>query len=225
MATTPNYGWVTPAPTDFVTSLPADFETFADAVDADLAGLLGGTTGQVLIKDSATDHDFSWGTPASGGMTELATGSLTGASVTISSISASYKDLVLIIRDWYTSGANRQLRIRFNGDSGNNYFVLQLSQTTSTPGNSFNQDSGIGVQSQSSTSDVKNAGYFHIPDYANTNSEKICRFSVHSTNNSAAKNAGVGSGAWDDVSAINSITIGLNADNFSGGTYILYGVN
>lgn len=34
MATTPNYGWVTPAPTDFVTDLPADFETFADAVDA-----------------------------------------------------------------------------------------------------------------------------------------------------------------------------------------------
>lgn len=60
MATTPNYGWVTPAPTDFVTDLPADFETFADAVDADLAGLLGGTTGQVLVKDSNADHDFSW---------------------------------------------------------------------------------------------------------------------------------------------------------------------
>jgi hypothetical protein len=33
MATTPNYGWVTPAPTNFVTNLPADFELFADAVD------------------------------------------------------------------------------------------------------------------------------------------------------------------------------------------------
>lgn len=61
MATTPNYGWVTPAPTDLVTDLPADFETFADAVDADLAGLLGGTTGQVLKKTSGTDHDFAFG--------------------------------------------------------------------------------------------------------------------------------------------------------------------
>jgi hypothetical protein len=60
MATTPNYGWVTPAPTDFVTDLPADFEVFADAVDADLAGLLGGTTGQVLTKVSGTDHDFAF---------------------------------------------------------------------------------------------------------------------------------------------------------------------
>jgi hypothetical protein len=34
VATTPNYSWVTPAPTDLVTDLPADFETFADAVDA-----------------------------------------------------------------------------------------------------------------------------------------------------------------------------------------------
>lgn len=36
MATTPIYGWVTPAPNNFVTNLPADFETFADAVDASL---------------------------------------------------------------------------------------------------------------------------------------------------------------------------------------------
>lgn len=66
MATTPNYGWVTPAPTDLVTDLPADFETFADAVDADLAGLLGGTTGQVLTKASGTDHDFAFATLTAG---------------------------------------------------------------------------------------------------------------------------------------------------------------
>jgi len=36
MATTPIYGWVTPAPTNFVTNLPADFELFADDVDQTL---------------------------------------------------------------------------------------------------------------------------------------------------------------------------------------------
>lgn len=61
MATTPNYGWITPAPSDLVTDLPADFEVFADAVDADLAGLLGGTTGQVLKKTSNSDHAFAFG--------------------------------------------------------------------------------------------------------------------------------------------------------------------
>jgi len=81
MATTPNYGWVTPAPTDFVTDLPADFEIFADAVDADLGGLLGGTTGQYLAKDSDDDHDFSWVTPAANPITtegDLIIGDATG---------------------------------------------------------------------------------------------------------------------------------------------------
>jgi hypothetical protein len=39
MATTPNYSWVMPAPTDFVTDLPADFEIFGDAVDATVDGM------------------------------------------------------------------------------------------------------------------------------------------------------------------------------------------
>jgi hypothetical protein len=84
MATTPNYGWVTPAPTDFVTDLPADFEVFADAVDADLGGLLGGTTGQYLAKDTDADHDFSWVTPAANPITtegDLIIGDATGDSV------------------------------------------------------------------------------------------------------------------------------------------------
>jgi hypothetical protein len=39
MATTPNYSWVMPDPTDFVTDLPADFEIFGDAVDATVDGI------------------------------------------------------------------------------------------------------------------------------------------------------------------------------------------
>ena len=34
--TTPNYNWPLIAPTDFVTDLPADLETLADAIDADV---------------------------------------------------------------------------------------------------------------------------------------------------------------------------------------------
>lgn len=41
MATTPNYGWVMPDPTDFVTNLPADFEVFGDDVDADVWAIKG----------------------------------------------------------------------------------------------------------------------------------------------------------------------------------------
>jgi hypothetical protein len=54
------FGWQMPTSTDLVTDLPADFETFGQAVDTSLADLKGGTTGQVLSKASNTDMDFTW---------------------------------------------------------------------------------------------------------------------------------------------------------------------
>jgi hypothetical protein len=57
---TSNFGWQMPTPTDLVTDLPADFEVFGQAVDTSLADLKGGTSGQVLSKNSNTDMDFVW---------------------------------------------------------------------------------------------------------------------------------------------------------------------
>jgi hypothetical protein len=57
---TSSFGWIMPTSTDLVTDLPADFEVFGQAVDSDLADLLGGTTGQVLSKTSGTDLAFTW---------------------------------------------------------------------------------------------------------------------------------------------------------------------
>ncbi len=54
------FGWVMPTATDLVTDLPADFNVFGQGVDTSLQDLLGGTTGQVLSKASATDMDFAW---------------------------------------------------------------------------------------------------------------------------------------------------------------------
>ncbi len=60
-----------PTPTDLVTDLPADFEVFGQAVDTDFADLLGGTTGQILSKASATDLDFTWITNDVGDITAV----------------------------------------------------------------------------------------------------------------------------------------------------------
>jgi hypothetical protein len=57
---TANFGWQMPTSTDLVTDLPADFEVFGQAVDTSLMDLKGGTTGQVLSKNSNTDMDFTW---------------------------------------------------------------------------------------------------------------------------------------------------------------------
>jgi hypothetical protein len=63
---TSNFGWQMPTATDLVTDLPADFEVFGQAVDTALMDLKGGTTGQVLKKNTNTDMDFVWAADAAG---------------------------------------------------------------------------------------------------------------------------------------------------------------
>ena len=57
---TSNFNWQMPTNTDLVSQLPADFEVFGQAVDTSLADLRGGTSGQILAKNSNTDMDFVW---------------------------------------------------------------------------------------------------------------------------------------------------------------------
>jgi len=76
---TTNYGWVMPSATDLVTDLPADFNVFGQGVDTSMQYLLGGTTGQVLAKTSATNMAFTWTTPQVGDITDVAvTSPITG---------------------------------------------------------------------------------------------------------------------------------------------------
>lgn len=85
---TSNFGWQMPTPTDLVTSLPADFEVFGQAVDSTMADLKGGTSGQILSKNSNTDMDFVWITNDQGDITAVnvtspITGGGTSGAVTV----------------------------------------------------------------------------------------------------------------------------------------------
>jgi hypothetical protein len=71
---TSNFNWQMPTATDLVTDLPADFEVFGQAVDSSMADLLGGTTGQILAKNSNTNMDFVWITNDVGDITEVTAG-------------------------------------------------------------------------------------------------------------------------------------------------------
>lgn len=60
MATTTNFGWETPDDTDLVKDGAAAIRTALGGVDTSFVDLKGGTTGQVLAKNSGTDLDFIW---------------------------------------------------------------------------------------------------------------------------------------------------------------------
>jgi hypothetical protein len=64
--TTPNFSWPVPTSTDLVKDGAVAIEALGDAIDASLLDLKGGTTNQVLAKNSNTDMDFKWVADASG---------------------------------------------------------------------------------------------------------------------------------------------------------------
>jgi hypothetical protein len=75
MATvTPNFNWPVPTSTDLVKDGATAIEALGDSIDASFVNLKGGTTGQVLSKNSNTDLDYTW--------TDANPGDITGVSVT-----------------------------------------------------------------------------------------------------------------------------------------------
>lgn len=80
MPTTTNFGWTTPADTDYVKDGALAIRTLGNGIDTSLVDLKGGTTGQILSKASNTDLDYTWINNDQGDITAVNAG--TGISVT-----------------------------------------------------------------------------------------------------------------------------------------------
>jgi len=136
---------------------------------ADTVARLGiGTAGQLLAVNSGATAPEWVAAPSSGGMTLLATTTLSGGTTTISGISGSYKDLLLIFRGVGCNG--NTMGIRVNGITTSSYYGIA---TTIDSGNA----NGTGTWRSAQTSmvyrealnqDTNNTGYLKIYDYANT---------------------------------------------------------
>jgi hypothetical protein len=93
--TTPNFGWPVPTSTDLVKDGATAIEALGDSIDASLLDLKGGTTGQVLAKNTNTDMDFVWSAAAAGdvtlnGVQTLTNKTLTAPVLTSPKISSTY---------------------------------------------------------------------------------------------------------------------------------------
>jgi len=79
MPSTTNFGWTTPADTDLVKDGAAAIRTLGNGIDTSFLDLKGGTSGQILAKNSNTDLDFVWVANDQGDITAVNTNSpLTG---------------------------------------------------------------------------------------------------------------------------------------------------
>jgi hypothetical protein len=188
-----------------------------------------GTNGQVLTADSTAATGLAWSTAASGGMTVLASGSLSTGTLSLTSISASYKNLQLVFRDWYPS-TDAAINSRVNNASAaSSYSYSGTFWNGTTTANIGGLYSSVPVSWVTvDGANYRNALVMNFPDYANTTANKFIQV-IHGyvESTGAAYNLDLTTTMWNDstAAAINRIDVYLSAGTFSGGTYILYGVN
>jgi hypothetical protein len=252
MATTTNYSWTTPDDTALVKDGAAAIRSLGTAIDstvftnagaainktivdakgdiiaataADTVSRLAvGANDTVLTADSSTATGLKWAAPASGGMTLISTTTLTGASVTLSSIPTTYKNLYLLIRNFKPAADGASFVYRFNADSNANRHAVTSFNTA--PGISTFSATSVSISLTTDNSVATNLITIEIPDYTNTTTWKTAThyaFVVDSTTNTSFVFRN-GSGFYNQTNAITSLELLASGGNFTSGDALLYGV-
>lgn len=147
-------------------------------------------------------------------------------SVTFSSISGTYTDLVLVA-SCRLATAGFAAMLQFNADTANNYSITELYGTGSAAASGRNQNNPAAYLTNNlavgATSSVYAPLIINIMNYSNTTTYKtlLSRFSNANTGVDAIVNL------WRSTNAINEIKMGLTGSggNYaSGSTFTLYGI-
>lgn len=252
MATTTNYGWETPDDTDLVKDGAAAIRTLGTAIDttvysnasasiaktlidakgdlivgsaADTAARLAvGTNDYVLTADSTATNGIAWKQAAggAGNLAVVASGTLSGSSLTLSSLST-YSELILALNG-VTNGSVATVRVRINNNSTSNYENrVMYVQTTSldrdqdgnytyiTRGDNFNQSANDGNNNfVVKLTNCKSTGF---TDYDQ----------IGYSRQSSAGAVLTGKGTYKVSEAVSSLYIYPSAGSFTGGAYVLWG--
>ena len=183
-----------------------------------------GSTSQVLTVVGGAP---AWATPAAaGGMTLLSTTTLSGASTTISSISGSYKNLYVEVKDFIPSTGNETVRLRINGDSGSNYQQATMGGGGDS-GNTYAASTIFASDVRTTGTASHNTGFIDFPDYANATNFKQWNNWAWFDNSNAGYWGQTVYGCYykGTIAAISSLTFLVNSGTFTSGTVKVYGVN
>ena len=180
------------------------------------------------MADSSTATGLKWATASSGGMTLLSTTTLTGASVTLSSISGSYKLLRIFIELPLNATDSWDTKMCFNADTtANRHQNLSLATDTTGVNGSFTQTSGSITFDGLDNAVTQTLIDITIPDYANANTWKFAYATSLGNNTTTTTQFSYKSNliAYNQTTAISSLLFKPGSGNFTSGTIYLYGVN
>jgi len=181
-----------------------------------------GANDTVLTADSTAATGLKWATPASGSLTQLATGSLSGNSTSVTSISGSYTNLVIRL-DEVDISSNGNVYIQFNSDTGSNYRWSIIDSTTSVANYSGATTNYWFLTTLDST--TTNAGaIMTVYNYADTSQYKpIQHTAVYKYAGNVRAEGSFG--GYVSASAITSVQFIGESTRTLTGTYFIYGAN
>jgi GTP cyclohydrolase III len=140
------------------------------------------------------------------------------ASVTFSSISGSYTDIICVVSG-KNSASSARIDVQFNSDTASNYSYTRLQGDGSSA--TSNRASSTAYIIIGTLTTEQNTVIAQINNYANTTTYKtsISRW------NASDGTVGASVGLWRSTSAINAIKFSAGADNLAAGMVIsIYGI-
>ena len=191
--------------------------------DTTAARLGVGSNDQVLTADSSTATGLKWATPAAGGMTLINTGgtTLSGASVTLSSIPQTYKHLYAVILGLH-GNQETNIAIRFNGDSSGVYTGGYTYGAGSQTNNVDDSSQIFSAYMNANTANFQTSMEINIPRYTDTSGNQLITFSGVA----GQYRVGIaGGGIYRKSAAITSVMFLARSGTLSAGTVYLYGVS
>ena len=184
-----------------------------------------GANNTVLTADSAQATGLKWAAVAggAGNLVEIATGTLSGASLTISSLS-SYTELLFLVTGCTNSTADGNVYFRINNNSGANYSVFGGDNT----GTVFEARRQTGNTQQRFLNNSINRTSVQQAYGARLFNCKNAGFTSYDTNAAGELNStSIGfsnyKGVYTVAEAVSSFVFANTGGNWAGGTYYLYG--
>ena len=241
MATTTNYAWETPDDTDLVKDGAAAIRTLGSSIDTTTKALNPSTTlGDIEYRSSTANTNTRLGIGSTGqvltvsggvptwaavagstlNLSQVATGSMSGSSVSFSSLS-SYDTIVIAITGVTWNTANSDVRIRLNGSTGAIYNAL--GSAVINGGSTFKYEN-IGSDGFTSNNNqtFNNSSNVRILTFTNCKAAGFTTLNYNASYNNVTPSMEVMNyqGWFAQAAAVSSIAITTTGGySFNGGTY------